>query len=199
MTTRTSSRPARAASSTTYWMAGLSTTGSISLGVAFVNGRDRGPRPAAGITAFVRAMRATLVRGRLRGRGGRQSPGVATRVLRLVQRLVRPTQQCRRAGTVRREHRGTDRHRHLDLALARITERPAPHRVADALRCLHRSLDIGLRQDHDDLLTAVPRHRVDVTDLPPHASRHLDEDRVTALVAVRVVDDLEPVEVEHEQ
>ena len=49
----TSSSPARTASSTTYWMAGLSTTGSISLGVALVAGRKRVPRPAAGTTAFV--------------------------------------------------------------------------------------------------------------------------------------------------
>ncbi len=33
-------------------MAGLSTTGSISLGVAFVAGRKRVPRPAAGTTAL---------------------------------------------------------------------------------------------------------------------------------------------------
>src|SRR5262245_38885371 len=48
-----SSRPARAASSTTYWIAGVSTTGSISFGCAFVAGRHRVPTPAAGITAFV--------------------------------------------------------------------------------------------------------------------------------------------------
>jgi hypothetical protein len=33
-------------------MAGLSTTGNISLGIAFVAGRKRVPRPAAGITAL---------------------------------------------------------------------------------------------------------------------------------------------------
>src|SRR5580693_8776750 len=49
----TSFRPAATASSTTYWIAGLSTTGSISLGVAFVAGRNRVPRPAAGTTALV--------------------------------------------------------------------------------------------------------------------------------------------------
>src|SRR6266568_4962408 len=48
----TSSRPAAAASSTTYWIAGLSTTGSISFGVAFVAGRNRVPSPAAGTTAL---------------------------------------------------------------------------------------------------------------------------------------------------
>ena len=44
--------PARTASSTTYWIAGLSTTGSISFGCAFVAGRKRVPKPAAGITAL---------------------------------------------------------------------------------------------------------------------------------------------------
>src|SRR4029079_7588799 len=53
VTTRTSCRPAWTASSTTYWMAGLSRTGSISLGWAFVAGRNRVPNPAAGITALL--------------------------------------------------------------------------------------------------------------------------------------------------
>jgi hypothetical protein len=43
--------PTLTASSTTYWMPGLSTSGSISLGVDFVAGRNRVPRPAAGMTA----------------------------------------------------------------------------------------------------------------------------------------------------
>ena len=45
--------PAAAASSTAYWMSGLSTTGSISLGLALVAGRKRLPRPATGKTALV--------------------------------------------------------------------------------------------------------------------------------------------------
>ncbi len=45
--------PAWTASSTTYWMAGLSTTGSISFGWALVAGKKRVPRPAAGMTALV--------------------------------------------------------------------------------------------------------------------------------------------------
>src|SRR5579862_5774859 len=43
--------PASSASSTAYWMSGLSTTGSISLGLALVAGRKRVPRPATGNTA----------------------------------------------------------------------------------------------------------------------------------------------------
>ncbi len=49
------------ASSTTYWIAGLSTTGSISLGVAFVAGRKRVPSPAAGITALVIRVREVVM------------------------------------------------------------------------------------------------------------------------------------------
>src|ERR671936_81686 len=57
---RMSRMPARTASSTTYWMAGLSATGSISFGCALVAGRNRVPRPAAGVTAFVPGTRALL-------------------------------------------------------------------------------------------------------------------------------------------
>ena len=46
-------RPAATASSTAYWMSGLSTTGIISFGLALVAGRKRLPKPATGNTAFV--------------------------------------------------------------------------------------------------------------------------------------------------
>src|SRR6476661_6300630 len=45
--------PAATASSTAYWISGLSTMGSISLGWALVAGRKRLPRPATGKTAFL--------------------------------------------------------------------------------------------------------------------------------------------------
>src|SRR5262245_47146963 len=43
--------PADNASSAAYWISGLSTIGSISLGLALVAGRKRVPRPATGKTA----------------------------------------------------------------------------------------------------------------------------------------------------
>src|SRR4051812_49497598 len=46
------SMPASLASSTTYWINGLSTMVSISLGIALVAGRTRVPRPATGKTAL---------------------------------------------------------------------------------------------------------------------------------------------------
>src|SRR5579884_4430119 len=81
----TSSRPAATASSTTYWIAGLSTTGSISFGVAFVAGRNRVPRPAAGMTALrmrgrVSVMLGTLMRHTANGRGtGGEHPALSRR------------------------------------------------------------------------------------------------------------------------
>src|SRR6476469_2322558 len=46
------SMPASLASSTTYWIKGLSTMVSISFGIALVAGRTRVPRPATGKTAL---------------------------------------------------------------------------------------------------------------------------------------------------
>src|SRR6266550_3070957 len=46
------SMPASRASSTPYWITGLSTTGSISFGTALVAGRNRVPMPATGKTAL---------------------------------------------------------------------------------------------------------------------------------------------------
>jgi hypothetical protein len=72
---RMSVMPARTASSTTYWMAGRSTTGSISLGCALVAGRKRVPRPAAGMTALVTDFDTVVLRI---GREGMRIPVDAT-------------------------------------------------------------------------------------------------------------------------
>src|SRR5712691_10023095 len=48
----TCSIPLAIASSTPYWIVGLSTSGSISFGCALVTGRKRVPRPAAGKIAL---------------------------------------------------------------------------------------------------------------------------------------------------
>src|SRR5580704_5344677 len=62
VTSRTSFSPAEAASSTTYWMAGLSTTGSMTLGVTFVAGRNLVPRPATGMTALLTVADVAMVK-----------------------------------------------------------------------------------------------------------------------------------------
>ena len=55
--------PAATASSTMYWIAGLSTRGNISFGIAFDAGSTRVPSPAAGITAFLTAMLKSPLNG----------------------------------------------------------------------------------------------------------------------------------------
>ena len=52
VTMMTCSRPDAAASSTAYWMMGLSMSGRVSFGWALVAGRRRVPCPAARMTAF---------------------------------------------------------------------------------------------------------------------------------------------------
>src|SRR4051794_35739364 len=114
---RTSCRPAATASSTTYWIAGLSTTGSISFGVAFVAGRNRVPRPAAGMTAFDTGalMSATLMWPLLRGHCCGDAPPVPAVGLGGVQRLVGGAHQPFGTVAVARVHRGADRHGDSDV------------------------------------------------------------------------------------
>src|SRR3954452_9593702 len=194
----TSSRPAATASSTTYWMAGLSTTGSISLGVALVAGRNLVPRPAAGMTALVTRwlMAATLTRlcaDRVRC----HPPAIAATGLRGVECIVRSTDDRCRCIAVSRDDGDTRGERDLQLQTGH-GDRPSPHGVADALGGVARTLPAGLGKDDDELLAAVAAHDVDLTDLVADAVRDLHHDRVANRVAVRVVDLLEQVEVEHQ-
>ena len=122
--------PARTASSTTYWMAGLSTTGSISLGCALVAGRKRVPRPAAGMTALVTAEEEPGVRlvdliGRRPPMPARPAPG----------RLALTPLECQRPPTPTRftmptyEYRCKDCDHELEVVQsftdAALTECPA--------------------------------------------------------------------------
>src|SRR5438132_3213963 len=90
--------PARRPSSTTNWMAGRSTIGSISLGSAFVAGSDRVPSPAAGITAL---------RGEdTVGAAGFEPATSCSQSKRANQAAPRPVScDCRRETGPRRRHR----------------------------------------------------------------------------------------------
>ena len=57
---------------------------------------------------------------------------------------------------------------------------------------------LDLRQQHDELVAAVPRHHVLRTQRPNHALGHAPQYLVTRLVAERVVDQLEAVQVEEQ-
>ena len=74
-----------------------------------------------------------------------------------------------------------------------LIDRPcdATHDVGDLVR-----LD-ALAHD-DELVAGESRDGVDVSDHPPHPLGHLHEDAIAGLMAERVVDRLEPVEVDEE-
>src|SRR5215216_5166423 len=137
VTIRMSSIPAPTASSITYWMAGLSTSGSISLGCALVAGRKRVPSPAAGITAlrtftmaippnslFRRRSYSSLPAVSLTGaRGQRQQPRpgrdhpVPALELGLIECLVGRPQQLLGRGGVLGEAGDPDRDGQADAVL----------------------------------------------------------------------------------
>src|SRR2546423_1536722 len=83
----TSEAPAAAASSTTYWIVGLSRTGSSSFATALAAGSMRVPRPAAGMTTLL-----TLIGSMIDSRLVNQRPqdGAADRREGIDQLLVLP-------------------------------------------------------------------------------------------------------------
>src|ERR1700686_2850242 len=81
-------QPEAMASSTPYWMMGLSTSGSISFGCALVAGRKRVPRPAAGNTALRTG--GTRNRNEQRGRGSMLDPAYVRDHIDEVRQGLRP-------------------------------------------------------------------------------------------------------------
>src|SRR5688572_18929352 len=106
VTNTSSSAPALIASITAYWISGLSTTGSISLGLALVAGRKRVPRPATGNTAFLMGIVSFCSSG-----GGLDLPGqMGLITIRAEQREV----DAFRTGRVFHEHRARQEYRLLE-------------------------------------------------------------------------------------
>src|ERR671918_876063 len=129
---RMSWRPARTASSTTYWMAGWSTSGSISLGCALVAGRNRVPSPAAGITAFFTFAMTAPARGATSLGSGRSSAllgldAVAPGFLGAIHGHVGCADQLLRGAAVLRVRADADADGQLDAGAGLLGERTAAH------------------------------------------------------------------------
>lgn len=77
-------------------------------------------------------------------------------------------------------------------------DRGVPDRRAEPLRDDRRAPGVGLRQQQHELLAALPEGEVDLADLAAHPAGELGQHGVPRRVAVRVVDGLEPVQVEGE-
>ena len=112
--------PAATASSTAYWMSGLSTIGSISFGEALVAGRKRVPRPATGNTAFVTFRHGLLCAQELAGTLSSSSTATPSS-LRLVELRSRFDAGDHVVGLLR--------HRSGDLAARRPRSCPSPRRA----------------------------------------------------------------------
>src|SRR4051794_36735753 len=159
---RTSLRPARTASSTTYWIAGLSTTGSISLGVALVAGRKRVPSPAAGMTALVTGalMSATLMLSPVRGacsmssESGREAPAVSATILGGVQGLVGSPHKCSRTVAMVGVDGDADRDGDGEVP-GWALQRPRPDPLTDPLGEMLPPVLSRFREYDDELLAAV--------------------------------------------
>ena len=81
----------------------------------------------------------------------------------------------------------------------RHVEHDAAHPLRDALGERRRLLRAGPREDHDELLPAVPRREVARTRDVAHDLGDRPQDLVAARVTEAVVDVLEEVEVHHQQ
>src|SRR5206468_6029095 len=94
----TCSIPLAMASSTPYWIVGLSTSGSISFGCALVTGKKRVPRPAAGKIAF--RTRDVVIKDNLYGGRDRRYTSWPRRAPRACRGREPPHPPCGRQGNV---------------------------------------------------------------------------------------------------
>jgi hypothetical protein len=73
------------------------------------------------------------------------------------------------------------------------------HRGADALRDFHRAFHGRVRKKRDEFIAGVPRGDIVATKISPEYLGDLDEDVVALKVTEGVVDQLEMVDVDHQQ
>src|SRR5215468_7419233 len=140
VTSTSSSSPDATASSTTYWMVGLSTSGSISFGCALVAGMKRVPRPAAGKTPLRTVL--AMMGSECGWSGFRLSADLDAELLHAVpQAPLRDAEDLRGAGLdAAALAEGVEDHLALP-GLERLVERPREHRGGRRRRLRRRLLD----------------------------------------------------------
>ncbi len=88
---------------------------------------------------------------------------------------------------------------HLRAALAMVHDAVVPDLRQQLLGDPARLHLVGLRKDHRKLVTTGPGHHVGLAQTAADGSRQLHDEAVAGGVPERVVDELEPVEVERQQ
>ncbi len=158
ITTTISAAPAATASSTPHWITGRSRTGSSSLGSALVAGRNRVPRPAAGMTQWRRSTAAHC------------RPSAACRALRRGFRLTATTlaPPCRNASeTVVPEAQSVANAVTAELAAALDAEPSPPARIPGRAGRVDIVVEKPKDPSHGDVATNLPMRLAKSVGMPP--------------------------------
>ena len=116
-----------------------------------------------------------------------------------IHRDVGALQKARRVVGMLREQRDADADADLEPEAVGDLERPL-HRVHDPFGHAAGTLEVGGRRQQDrELVAAEPRDRVAVADAVVETPGEMDQEQVAEMVAERVVDLLEAIEVEQQQ
>src|SRR5215210_4813455 len=194
VTMMTCSIPAATASSTAYWMIGLSTSGSLSLGCALVAGRNRVPQPAAGKTAFrtrieprwwEREIGGEYTAGGVRGRS---APGFRRQsTLDRVERRLRPAGESQLAENVA-DVRPRRPFRDVERGGDRLVAHPARHQSENLAFAIRQRLRRG-RGSSRPLAHATREKRGD-RGVEMHLAAMRRADRPGDIVGIRVLQDV---------
>ncbi len=135
---------------------------------------------------------------RLRVQLGAVDGAVSAAALRVVHRHVGAAHQRLRVGAVLGEHRDADAR--ADLAPRSLDDERRLERAEDFLADAQRGPHVARgRKDEGELVAAEARDRVGLAHQLPEARGDLLQHDVAAVVAERVVDLLEPVQIEKHQ
>ena len=124
-------------------------------------------------------------------------PVTAGRLGRVHRHVGRGEQRAVGAGHVP-DHRNADAGRRAHVRVAEL-DRLGAHVLEHALRGRMRGLAVGARQQHRELVAAEPPDQVGLARLGGQRVGDVPEEVVAGAVAVGVVDQLEPVDVEQQQ
>ena len=139
-------------------------------------------------------------RGLWRGVIARDADPVAALLLGGVERAVGGVDQRARCGNRSATDGDTHRERHRDgLATPRRGDGVTADRLAHSLADAAGHVEAHVRQEHHELVAGVTDDRLVISHRELHPLGDADQDLVPDEVAVRVVDLLEGVDVDHEQ
>ena len=124
---------------------------------------------------------------------------VAAGLLRVVHREVGGDEQLLAGDVAGAKRRDADARRHAAPALGRSDGRLVADRAHEVGRDALRARLVDVRQEHGELVAAEPGEDVRLAQPAAQRRRDRQDELVAGVVAERVVDVLEVVEVEHEQ